>query len=327
MSDALPSIEQVIETMKSEKAAATPAPAVPTPPAVEAAAPAVETPAEEVPAVAEKVEESTPEVVAEEKPAEQPRDPISKKFAALSRQERELRQRKQEADRREAELANRIKALEEQQSGKKEKLSPYKLLREHGYNMQDAVNDSIGQFEEPKADPVEQRFSSIAEELAAVKRQLAEKTQQDNDKEYQQAIRVVEDTIEDTVKANPDKYELTAQFGKEAVDLVKEVMREYFTEHQKLLDYSEACDIVEKHYEEEVMSRLVSTKKVQSRFAASNTESSKPAPSKQESPKAASKAPNTLSHQSTTVSQAKVDVDKLDRDDALSLLAKQLKYV
>jgi hypothetical protein len=322
--EALPSIEQVISSMKSEAAPAAPAAAdIPAEVAKSEpeAANAESSPAQPVEAAAEE----TP--AAEEKKPEQPRDPVSKKFAALSRQEKELRARKQEQDRRQAEVDARLKQLEEREAKAADyKKSPYKLLKEHGLTVQDIINDSVGAhvYEEPVVDPIQARLDKIEKENQELKAKLEAGEQRTTEKEYNQAIQEVNETFKQTVAEGGEAYELMAQFGDEAIELGKDIMRECWHEHQQLLDYSEVCAIVEKHYEDEILNRLVSTKKAASRLSAQNSGSKTPPP--KQVPSKEAKSPNTLTNSTSTVAQAKIDVDKLEKEDALSLLAKQLKY-
>lgn len=323
MSQDLPSLEQVAaefhkakaETPKAEAPKVDVAKAEPAPAAEPEAAPQA------------AAEEAAPK---SEKAPEPKRDPVSKQFAALSRQEKELRQMKADLERRMAEMENREKSLkqrdEEWESNRK---SPYKVLKTLGYTAQDVINDATGMFTPPAEDPVDSRFKTMEEtqaKLAKENQELRERLEQklaaDSEAEYERAIRIVEETIDDTFSAAPEKYELSLQFGAEARELAKEVMREYHKEYDKLLDYSEACDIVEKHYEDEVLSRLSSTKKAQSRLGAKESK----APAKQVPSKEASKPITTLSNSASDAAQAKVDLDKLPKEDVLSVLARQLKF-
>lgn len=310
----LPTIDQLIADMK---------------PAAAASEAKVEAPVEEVAKAEEKVEaaaEAVEEVVEEAKVEEKPKDSFSKKFAAITRKEREVRQRQQEMDRRAKELEEKIRIAEEKEAKLAGiKKSPYKILKEMGVELQDVLHDSVNQYEAPKEDPVESKFSEMSKKLEELQTKLQSYEQLDSERQYQAAVQEVESAITETMSSNPEKYELSVQFGDDAVELAKEVMNEYYRQHGVVLDYSEVCDIVEQSYEQEVLDRLVKTKKVQSRLSSAAPAAAKS--DKKPAPRKEADKPTTLSNQVHSTIKANVDVDKLDKDDALSLLSKQLKYL
>lgn len=321
---ALPTIQEIAASVKAAAAAA--APAEPAP--VEAAP---EAPAEEGEVVS--AAEVSPASAEEVK-----KDPMASRFAALTRKEKEIRQREKDAEARAKAAEDREKLAEERaarvadREAKLEmiKKTPYKALKEQGLTLQDVINDSLNQYDAPKEDPVAQLQKKLEElekapnsKVEALEKQVSDLINKLQDKEYQSAISEVTESLTSVVTGAPDSYELMAQYGDEGIDLAKEVIREYYQQNQKLLSYTEACDIVEKHYESEVLDRVMKTKKAQSRLAA------------QEAPKAATKPanptkeaikPNTLTSKvATASSEVKVDIDKLPRDQAIAYLAKQFK--
>ena len=112
------------------------------------------------------------------------------------------------------------------------------------------------------------------------------------------------------------------QFGDEAYDLVKDVIVEYWNENKKMLDYAEAADIVESYYEREYLEKIALTKKLKSRSPTAKTAVE---PSKPKVPKEA-KEPSTLTNSLTSGSEAKVDLDKMSKADAIAYLAKKLQF-
>jgi len=122
--------------------------------------------------------------------------------------------------------------------------------------------------------------------------------------------------------ADGEKYELINSYGQEGLDLVKDIMVEYWQRNERLLSPAEACDIAEKYYEDEVLERLSKTKKIQARLGTSKPVAPAPKPT---APKE-QKAPSSLSNKLSSSSASNVDLDKMSREDALEHLAKRLKF-
>lgn len=281
--------------------------------------------------VAETVEEVVEEAAVEpivEEVKEEKRDPLAGKFAAIARREREIRQREKEFEERSKADETRAAQLKEKEERlQRIKSSPIKNLKELGITWQDLIQDSVGQYEEKPVDPIDKRFSEVESKLSKideVEKELNKRFQVLADREQQAALQEVMDNIKST--AQGEKYELIQTLGDEAYGLVKDVMSEYFHEHKKFLDYSEACDIVEKWYEDTYVSKLTNTKKVQARFNTSSTQPAKTAP-KPVPVKKEAKEPTSLTNSLNSATQATVDVDKMPRHEAIQYLASKLKFI
>jgi len=273
-----------------------------------------------------------PEAVVEEIVVEEPkpkRDPSAARFGALAKKEKELRTQQ-------ASFETRMKAIEERENGIRERelrfqqaKRPLDKLKEYGFTHADITQDLLGNWSEPEVDPLdeklkphtekwdkyESRSEKLEKELNDLKAQL---TLKDQKEVYGKVITDIKGVLGDT-----EKYELTNTMGAEGLDLIQEVMVEYFNENEILLDYSAACDIVEEYYENQLMSKLVGTKKAQSRLAPPVAAKVTPKPS--QAPSAPS-VPKTLTQSHTTGSQATVDIDTLSKSEALAYLSKKLIY-
>lgn len=272
-------------------------------------------------------EEVVAEVVAEVgAPKEEvKKDPTASRFAALARREKAAREIEQKASQRQKEIEDRLKAVEARETRFKAAKSPMALLKEHGHSYQDALQDFMGSYKEPEQDPVDKRLQPFKErwdklepgmealrtEVAQLKSELTMKQQQES---YNQAMTEIR-----TTAADAEKYELINAMGDDAIDLVRDTVVEYFNQHQKLLDYSEACDIVEKYYEEEYLTRLATTKKLQSRFPKAET-------SKQPASKEVKTSKQTLTQSLQTAPKATVNIDDLPKSEAIAYLAKKLQF-
>lgn len=272
--------------------------------------------------------EPTPAPAPEPKKVEPKKDPQSSRFGALARKEKELRQQQQA-------VAAQLKAAEAREAALKEKEArwdsakkrPVQALKELGFSYSDVTADLLGNYKEPEVDPMDLKMKPWADKVDAVEPKVEELTRQINElraaltqKEQQEAYDTAMGEIKRAAAANPEKYELISQFGDEAVDLVKDVIVEFWNENKKMLDYSEACDIVESYYEREYLDRLTSTKKLKSKFPTPAPEPSKPSPKKE------AKEPSTLTNSLSSGSQAKVDLDSMSKQEAIAYLAKKLQF-
>lgn len=309
--ESLPTIEQVAAQVLS--------------PAEKTAQETTEAPVESAQTEPQTTESAQPEP----KPADEKKDPMASRFAALSRQEKELRQKQQEISKRNQDFEARIKDIEAREAKFTElKKSPLKTLKELGLSYTDLTQDAIGSYKEVEVDPATQKFNEFEQRLSKVDKLEAELTKKFAEldaKEATMALRQVTDSIRET--AADEKYELIQTVGEDAITLVKDVMSEYWVQHQKVLDYPEACDIVEKYYDD-YFDKLAKTRKIKSRFE------TKPVVTPQGSPKTPTaqgksevKGPiSTLTHSQASAAQASVDVDKLPKHEALAYLARQLKF-
>lgn len=270
----------------------------------------------------------------ETKPAPAPKvepkkDPASSRFAALTRKEKEIRQQSQEVEQRRKEFEAREQALKERESRwEAAKRRPTQALKELGFTYADVTADLLGNYKEPEVDPVDAKLKPLSEKWDKFEPQVEALTQEINKlkselsaKEQRQSYQQAMDEIRSVVANNPESYELVSTIGDEAYDLVKDVIIEYWNENKKMLDYAEAAAIVEKYYENEYLDKFSATKKLKSRFPVPAAEPSKPS----KSPKEA-KEPSTLTNNLTSGSQAKVDLDKMSKQEAIAYLAKKLQF-
>lgn len=253
------------------------------------------------------------------------KDSIAAKFASLARREREARKQREEVENKAKDLETREKAAQERESRLKTVKRPLEALKELGFSYAQATEDALGGYKEPEIDPVEQklnerlgpydeRLKKVEEAEARVKDQLAQIEQQ----KIQHAIREVNDQIKHTV-TNGD-YELIAAHGEEAIDIVREMMTQYYQTNKKVLTYQEACDRLEKYYVS-YADKLAATNKIKSKYGAV-------APSKQQSVKTEVKEPSpTLTNAHSSAPKATPTPENMSDDDLLDHLAKKIRYL
>lgn len=274
--------------------------------------------------VVEKVEAAKAEKAAE-KPKEE-RDVSASRFGALARREKELRQRQQEIESKLKAAEERERALlEKEQRLASAKKNPIQVLKEFGFSYQDATEAVLGNYKEPEEDPVDAKIRPYAEKFGSyetkaeqLERELQELKAQIATKQQQESMAQVSKEITSTL--SDEKFELTRAMGQDGVDFVRDIMVEYYKANERLLDYSEACQIAEDYYEKEYLGRLLETKKLKSRLPSSAAPAASQAKPKE------SQAKPTLTNDLVSGSGASVDIDKLSRDEAIEYLSKKLKF-
>jgi hypothetical protein len=296
-------------------------------------APAQDAPATEV--VEEVAVEASEEVVeapvTEEvrQPEPPKRDPAAARFGALAKKERELRNQMSSFETKMKEFEARENAIKEREMRFQAARRPTEKLKELGFTYADITQDLLGNYKEPELDPMDEKlkpfkenwdkFEGVSEKLAKEVEQLKNQIALKEQKEvYGQVIGEIK-----SVLADNDKYELTNTMGQEGLDLIQEVVLEYYNENEILLDYSAACDIVEKYYEDQIMSKVAGTKKMKSRFAAPQepVKPSKPSPATKEP-----SVPKTLTQAHSTGSKATPNVDEMTKEQALAYLSKKIIF-
>lgn len=275
------------------------------------------------PEAAVETEAAPAEVTPASTPAA-PEDRFSSRFAALSRKERTLRQR-------ETELETRMKTLEAQAGSSKAvsdrlaaiKSDPLAALKEAGISFNDLANEVLLGQSKPVAevDPmdakireiVESQTKSSREELDALKSQIM----QEKVEAGESALRR---NLVGTIEAQKEQFELCASMGDEAIDLAREVIDQYWAANKQVLTYAEVLGMVESHYEDQILKRLLVTTKAQKLAApkAAPIETPKPAPAK-----TAPRPVSTLSNAAKAKSDTQVNVDRLPMNDAIQHLLKK----
>lgn len=185
---------------------------------------------------------------------EKPEDiEFGKKFAALSRKERQLLNREKALSEKEKIYAQRDKTEGEKEAEFKAylekktqfKSNPKALLDAYGLTYQQ-ITDAVLQEDEPLT--AERRVEMLEERLEREAKERQEQAEQKRQEEIAEAEAHIKRGIEDHLESNPDKYELISFH--QSQDLVYDVMAEYYRLEGKPLSYEAACDEVEKHHEE-----------------------------------------------------------------------------
>lgn len=281
------------------------------------------TAAENTQEVVENTQETTE---AQDQQTQEPQtDDFAKKFAALSRREKEIRTKEQEYEQRLAELNAKTDALHNKEDGNDQedqlpleyrlKRNPLKTLEEMGFGYDKltelALND--GKL------PPEMQMKLMREELESDYKtkfeQLEEKLKAKELEEQNQKLDTVvnnfKQEIKQLVSSDTEKYELIN--ASDSQDLVFDIISEHYNETQRILPIEEAAQAVEAHLLEE-FGKYSNLKKL-----SSGTEAIK-------EPEVQSRQSPTLSNDHSAQSVNSTD-KKLSDSESKALAAQMLKWV
>jgi len=247
-------------------------------------------------------------------------DDFSRKFAALSRKEKEVREREAEYERRIAELEHKFTAKEPQ----KEPEIPFDVqLRQNPLKALESVGLSYDKLTElalndGKLTP-EMQMKLMREELETdykskfedLENRLVEKEKGLEEQRYEDIKLGFQNEIESFVNSNGEEYELIK--ANEANDVVYDVIEEHYNETGKILDIREAAQAVENYLEEEA-SKLLNLGKIRSKFNPGNNE---------QEPLRQSQV--TLSNAHSAQANERV-ARKLSEEESKSAMAQMLKW-
>ena len=267
----------------------------------------------------EEVEQSLEEARESEKS-----DDFSRKFAALSRREKEIRAKEAEYDKRIAELEERLGSFGKKPEPEPElpieyrlKKDPLRALEDMGLSYDKltelALNDG-------KLTP-EMQMRLMREELEGdykkkfedLENRLLEKEKSDEQRRYDDIQRGFQNEIEDFVESNADKYELIQ--ANEANDIIYDVIEEHYNDTGRILDIEEAAEAVENYLEEEA-EKIFKLGKFRSKFGIENDFE------QEESPR---QSQVTLSNAMSAQANERVG-RKLSDEESKALAAKMLKW-
>jgi hypothetical protein len=256
------------------------------------------------------------------------KDPLSPKFAALAKRETQLVKRDKELKAREAALQEKESKLgswEQREAERKKEVeqNPLKALEYWGLTYKD-LTEFVLNGETPTPDSqvkvLETRLSEFEKKAEEQRKAEDEAKKKADESEHEETITQFRKSCETFVTENAETYELINLYG--GTPVVLATIEQYFqSTHDpdagkvgKVLSFKEACELVEKYYEDEAK-KLERTKK----FAKASPEPKQdptqdpPAPSRTLNNNMSSSAPSLL--------PAKTENDRMAR--ALAALDKR----
>ena len=267
----------------------------------------------------EEVEQSLEEAREPEKS-----DDFSRKFAALSRREKEIRAKEAEYDKRIAELEERLGSFGKKPEPEPELPIEYRLKKDPLRALEDiglsydkltelALNDGKLTPEMQMRLMREELEGGYKKKFEELENRLLEKERSDEQRRYDDIQRGFQNEIEDFVESNPDRYELIQ--ANEANDIIYDVIEEHYNDTGRILDIEEAAEAVENYLEEEA-EKIFKLGKFRSKFGIENDFE------QEESPR---QSQVTLSNAMSAQANERV-AKKLSDEESKALAAKMLKW-
>lgn len=186
-------------------------------------------------------------------------EPLSVKFAALTRRERMLLEKEKELKSRE----EKLKPTELTREAVKK--NPKTALESVGMTFEEFTEAYLNQLEGKEHTPsTDDRINALYEKIEAKERADIEERAKKEKEIEEKAIYDFKEKIRASIESESEKYELINRSG--VVDEVYNLIEEYFNDTGKVMDIFEAADHVEKHLEEEA-EKIFASKKISSRFS------------------------------------------------------------
>ena len=245
------------------------------------------------------------------KDLEQPQDSeFDRKFAALSRKEKALRDRELELDKK---YGNKEKELPLE---RRIRANPLKALEELGLDYDKltelALNDGrltpdmqMKLMREELENDYKDKFNSLEERLNA-------KEKMEEEAKYDAVKQGFVGEINSFINENKSDFEYVAH--NDATDVVYDVIEEHYNETGRILDIKEAVEAVESYLEEEA-EKLLNLGKVKNRLTSMRDEYEQPQRQSQ----------TTLSNAHSAQGNERV-VSKLSDEESKSAMAKMLQW-
>ena len=245
------------------------------------------------------------------KDLEQPQDSeFDRKFAALSRKEKALRERELELDKK---YGNKEKELPLE---RRIRANPLKALEELGLDYDKltelALNDGrltpdmqMKLMREELENDYKDKFNSLEERLNA-------KEKMEEEAKYDAVKQGFVGEINSFINENKSDFEYVAH--NDATDVVYDVIEEHYNETGRILDIKEAVEAVESYLEEEA-EKLLNLGKVKNRLTSMRDEYEQPQRQSQ----------TTLSNAHSAQANERV-ARKLSDEESKSAMAKMLQW-
>ena len=281
-------------------------------------------------------------------------DPFAAKFAALSRQEKQLYAERvaykaqREAEQREwaARLESTKRYEDLRARAKTDRAAAQELLKEAGITFDDLTKLHLNGGK-PTAEMIAEQAKA---ETEAIRKEMAErderaKSEAEKAKEERvtQAVASFKAQIDAVLKAKPDDFELTLNYqdseGKTGADLIYDVIDAHYEATEKadgtgrVMSHEDAAKLVEEYLEKDYEEKILSRKKIQAKIGA-KTGSSADGGSAPRAPahgmvQAGAKpaAARTLTNADQTTVATAPRIQPKSREESLQDVAKLLRWI
>ena len=256
------------------------------------------------------VEAEKPIAPEPEKPdVKKEKEPLSVRFAALTKREKQIQEREKAIKEQEAKFKNFELTKESVVK------SPKEALESIGLSFEDFTKAYLDQLDGKEHKPsLEEKFEGLYSRIEAKEKAEKEREEQAKKEAEQAAIDNFKSQVKDFVSADKEKFELINESG--LFDEVYNVIEEYFNETGEILATEKAAEHVENHLYEEGQ-KLLKAKKFAPKM---------PEPGKGPEKTASS---TTLTNKLTPASPATSPVESkklLSNEESLARAAALLKF-
>lgn len=240
----------------------------------------------------------------EPKPTEQEQR-FAAKFAALARKEKLIREREAQLKA----LEQKVNSWEAAKATAKQ--NPMAILSEAGLSTDDLAEYLISNGKPKEKTPSDE----IRELREMIERERQERAAQEAEAREQSIKGMIKD-----LATSSDDYELVAAQGDDGIDLVFQVMAEYYNTHKQNLSLKQALSMTETWLDKQAEERILKAKKIRSRFEKTPVQPAT-TPSNQAKPKDSP----TITHSLTNIPPGTTNYIH-DRDESLKRAAALLKF-
>jgi hypothetical protein len=265
------------------------------------------------------------EVVAKEEKVEESK--FARKFAALSRKEKQLKAKEVEYGKRLAELEAKLKVKEEPKKEvsnipieKRFKQDPFKALEDLGLPYDKltelALNDKKLTPDMQMKLMRDEIESGYKEKFEALEKRLNDKDQNEKKVRYDNIQKNYMTKVKGFVDSSPETYEFIKANNAEQV--IYDVVESHYKESGKILTIKEAADAVESHLEEEA-EKLLKLNKVSKRLEAFMQRKNEPESTIQE--------PVTLTNSHSQLTADEQNKPILSEEESKREIAKMLRWI
>ncbi len=252
-----------------------------------------------------------PDAPTQDAPKTEPAQPESRFISALAKEKkRALEASKLLESERTArqQLEARLKELEAKYAKPE---SPEEALSRYGFTYDDLVSFKMNDNRytpEMEIKGLKGEIENFKKQILSEKEQFQKQQREMAEAQKQQAIADFKGEIQETVKADTDKYELINLNlePEEAADLIYSTIEAHFEKTKRVMQVSEAAELVEKHLEERAL-KLANTKKLAAKFAPQAKADAKGTPSSSKT------LSNAVSSSAPSMIPSKVEDDRMAR--------------
>lgn len=216
----------------------------------------------EVPTTTEQIAVESQEGLqpeAEQQSQQLDQDPdFIRRFNALARKEREIREREQKFKDRYGEYEGY------QREREKIKENPLEFLESNGWSFQDLADFVLNNNKstpDQKVSKLQQRIDQLEAER---KKEIEDRARMEQEYRAQQTVSDYKANIKKEISANNEQFELINQFKE--YDTVYEVIENYYNQNGVILEVSKAANEVEKYLESQ-FEKAASTSKLKKKFS------------------------------------------------------------